>query len=147
MKFTHSHEPSLDELAATTVRLGRELEAMAHAVYLGGNSKDFGFVSRTLRRLAERNPFDPRDEQSMGALRGILDADLASEITGVERQFFEIRYDELGQHGEIRECPVYSDRGREILAILETFNAFVLARDATLDRVAAERALRELLAT
>lgn len=146
MKNTHIHEPSLDELAAKAVRLGRELEAMAHANYLGGNAHDFGFVSRTLRRLAERNPFDPRDEQSLGALRGILDADLASEVTGVERRLFETRHDEFGQDGEIRECPVYSERGQAILAIMKVYQAFVLARDTTLDRVAAERALMQLLA-
>lgn len=147
MKNIQIHEPSLDELAATAVRLGRELEAMAHAVYLGGNARDFGFVSRTLRRLAERNSFDPRDEQSLGALRGILDADLASEVTGMERRFFETRHDEFGQDGEIQECPVYSERGEAILAIQKTYQAFLTARAATLDRVAAERALRQLLAS
>jgi hypothetical protein len=146
MKNTPIQEPSLDELAAKAVRLGRELEGMAHAVYLGGNTRDFGFVSRTLRRLAERDPFDQRDEQSLGALRGILNADLASEAVGMERRFFETRHDEFGQDGEIRECPVYSARGQEILAILKTFQAFLAARDATLDRVAAERALRQLFA-
>lgn len=91
MKTSATPEPSLDELAASTVRLGRELAEMAHRVYLGGNARDFGFVSRTLRRLGERNPFDPKDEHSLQALRGILEADLASGVTGTERRFFRDR--------------------------------------------------------
>lgn len=145
MKPTQIPEPSLEELAAKAVRLGRELEEMAHAIYLGGSSKDFGSVSRTLRRLAERDPFAAHDEQSLDAFRGILDADLTSEVVGMERRFCETRYDEFGQDGEVRECPLYTERGKKLLAVLKTFEAFIVARNATLDRVAAERALRRLL--
>ena len=51
---------------------GRELEWAAHAVSLGGNIRTVGYVARSLRRLAERDPFDPRDEASLTALEGII---------------------------------------------------------------------------
>jgi hypothetical protein len=145
MKATQIPEPSLEELAAKAVRLGRELEEMAHGIYLGRNSKDFGSMSRTLRHLRERTPFAAHDEQSLDTFRGILDADLRSEVVGMERRFFETRYDEFGQHGEVRECPLYTERGKKLLAVLKTFEAFIVARNAALDRAAGERALRQLL--
>ena len=61
-------ERSIDELATEVVRLGRELERVAHSVSLGGDSIRAGQVDRTMRRLAERDPFDPRDDASIAAL-------------------------------------------------------------------------------
>lgn len=147
MKITHTPEPSMDDLAATAIRLGRELAGMVEELFLGATGPRTVFMSKVLRHLAERNAFDPRDEQSLEALGGMLADALKSEAIGTERRFFESRHDEFGQHGEIRECPVYSERGEELLAILKTFKEFVLAREATLDRVVAERALRQLLAS
>jgi len=138
---------TIDDLAASAVRLGRQLHRDALSICLGGNSRDFGFVERTLRRLAERDPFDARDDASLEALRGILEADLRSEIEGVERRFIETYYDASGQHGQVRDCPVYSERGEALLAVQATFERFLSARSDTLDRVAAERALQRLLAT
>ena len=147
MKLSHSDSVSvpLEQLAATAVRLGRELQQMAHAVYLGGNTLDAGFVSRTLRRLADRDAFDPRDDASFEALRGILEKDLRSELVKTERHFVETHYDAEGQHGEVVERPVYSERGQEILRIQETLIRFTKARAATLDQIAAERAISRLL--
>ena len=145
MNMTKTTTLSLDELAAEAVRLGRELERAAHAVLLGGNGRDVGHASRTLRRLAERDPFDPRDDVSLHALEGMVQADLKSEIRGYERRFVETHYDDLGQHGEVRDFPIYSERGEELLAVQSTLVRFMDARSATLDRIAAERAvLRQL---
>ena len=137
---------SLNETAATAVRLGRELERVARAVSLGGNSRDCGFVGRTLRRLADRDPFDSRDDTSMLALEGIIDADIRSEVLGSERRFIETHHDQLGQHGEVRDCPIYSERGEALLAVQRTFLAFMKARNETLDQIASERAILRLLA-
>ncbi|SDY37278.1 hypothetical protein [Citreimonas salinaria] len=145
MKMTQNTECSIEELAAEVVRLGRELERAAHAVCLGGNSRDVGYASRTLRRLAERDPFDAGNKASIEAIAGIIQADLRSEVRGVERRFFETYYDDLGQHGEVRECPIYSDRGEKLLALQNIFARFMESRAATLDRVAAERAVMRLL--
>jgi len=45
-------------------------------------------------------------DASLEAVRGILENDLRSEVEGSERRFFETHYDAMGQHGEVRECPV-----------------------------------------
>ncbi len=147
MNTTRMLGGSLDDMATTTIRLGREFQQAAHSVCLGGNSQDFGFVDRTLRRLAERDPFDNRDDASLEAVRAILEIDLRSEVEGSERRFIETHYDAMGQHGEVRDCPVYSPRGKALLAVQRTFDRFLEARAQTLDRVAAERALLRLLAT
>ncbi|MGK7662072.1 hypothetical protein [Marinovum algicola] len=139
-------ELSLDELAAEAIRLGRELERAAHAASLGRSSREVGYASRTLRRLAERDPFDPHDDVSLTSLEAIMQADLKSEVRGCERRFVETRYDNLGQHGEVRDCPIYSERGEELLAIQRIFARFMDVRAATLDRIAAERAVTRLLA-
>lgn len=144
MKTTFLHCATIEELATEAVCLGRQFYKHAHAIHLGGNSRDFGFVERTLSRLAERNPFDPRDDSSLEALKGILEADLRSEVLSVERRFVETHSDASGQHGEIRECPVYSERGEALLALQTTFEQLLSARAQTLDRVAAERALQRL---
>lgn len=147
MNITDNYGRSLDELAAIAVRLGRELEQAAHAVNLGGNSRDTGFVSRTLRRLGEREPFDPRDQTSLEALVGMLEADLKSEALGTERRFVETHYDAEGQHGEAHDCAIYSERGERLIAVRDHIIQFMAARDAILDRIAAERALTRLLAS
>ncbi|SFA84450.1 hypothetical protein SAMN05421688_1089 [Poseidonocella pacifica] len=147
MKTTFAHGAMIDDLATAAVCLGRQFHKDAHAIHLGGNSRDFGFVERTLCRLAERDPFDPRDDASLEALKGILEADLRSEVIKVERRFFETHYDASGQHGEVRDCPVYSERGEALLAVQTTFEQFLSARAQTLDRVAAERALQRLFAS
>lgn len=147
MNTTRMHGDTLDDMATAAIRLGREFQQAAHSVCLGGNSQDFGFVDRTLRRLAERDPFDPRDDASLEVVRGILEIDLRSEVEGSERRFFETHYDGMGQCGEVRDCPVYSKRGEALLSVQRTFTRFLEARAQTLDRVAAERALLRLLAT
>ncbi|MFU8865429.1 MAG: hypothetical protein ACNA7O_16070 [Rhodobacterales bacterium] len=135
----------LDELAATAVRLGRELGQMAEATRLGCSSLECGFVTRTLRRLAARDPFDPRDDASLDALRSIIAADLASEESGTQWQFIETHCDSDGPQGELRECRSYSPRGEDLLRVQSTFACFIAARNATLDCAAAERALLRLM--
>lgn len=147
MKHAQIPTPSLDELATTAVRLGRALAELARAVSLGAESPDVAAVGEMLRRLAARTPFDPGDAEGLEALREILEAELETEVVRVERQFVETRFDAYGQHGELRDCPVYSQRGQDLLAVQTALTAFIAARDATLDRVAAQCALRELLAT
>lgn len=145
MKTSIMRNDTIENIATTAVRLGRELHQEAHSISLGGSSREFRFVNGTLRRLAERDPFDPRDEASLEAIRGILETDLKSEIEGTERRFFESHYDVDGQHGEARDCPIYSKRGEALLAVKRTFDSFLHARAETLDRIAAERALLRLL--
>ena len=145
MKFVQTKDRSLTSLAEEAVRSGREFEHAAHEVRLGGNATDFAFVKRSLRRLAERDPFDPRDEASLEALSGILEADLAREVTGTEQRFFETRFDELGQHGELRDVPLYTERGQHLLRVRRLLSTFLKARAAALDAIAAETALQRLL--
>jgi hypothetical protein len=146
MHTTQVSTPSLVELATQAVRLGREVGRMAHAVELDGGTRAPGSVSATLRRLAARDAFDPQDGMAMDAISTILTSELAAETVGTERQFFPTHYDEHGSDGEVRDCPVYSPRGQELLRLQRALEAFAAAREAVLDRVAAERALRDLLA-
>lgn len=136
-----------DDLAAITVRLGRELGQMVAAVCLGENSAENGFVNRTLRRVIARDPFDPRDDASLEALGGIIAADLVREERGTEWQLFETYCDADGPYCEPRACVIYSEHGESLLRVQNTFEQFLSARNATLDRVAAERALLRLMST
>lgn len=145
MTLKMTSEAPLEELASTAVRLGRELREAARDVCAGGNSGDFGFVSRTLRRLGERDPFDDRDDASLHSLRGILEQDLRSEVVGCESRFFATHGDMDGVYGEVRDCPVYSERGERLLGVLDTLERFLAARAATLDRMAAERAILAMM--
>lgn len=147
MKTLQIQELGLDELAATTVRLGRDLEQMARAVLLGGNSRDYGIVCRALGPLADRRAFDPRCADALAAVADIIEDDLRSEIDGSERNFVETYCDEDGVFGEVVERPVYTARGEALLDLKRTFEAFLSARDATLDRIAADRALRRLMSS
>lgn len=145
MNINDPSEIGLEELAETTIRLGRELQAFAKAVEVGANSSEVGFIARALRRLAERKPFDPRDDGSYQEVRSIVCAELQREAVGTERRFVETYYDDMGQHGEVRNFTLYSERGRSLLAFQEAFERFAEARNRTLDKVAAERAVRDLL--
>lgn len=145
MNIRQTPPRGLDDLAAITVRLGRELGQMAAAASLGGSSNENGFVNRTLRRVAARDTFDPRDDASLEALRGIIAADLSSEERGTEWQLFETHCDADGPCCEPRACVLYSDRGESLLRVQRTFQRFLAARNATLDRVAAERTLLRLM--
>ena len=147
MKSHHDNTVSLEEHAAAAVRLGRELSQMAAALYAGGNTHDHTFVKRTLQRLGEREPFDPRDDASLQALPGIIDADLKSEIAGYEGVFVETHFDEHGQHGEVRDVPRYTERGQKLVQLAETLSQFVSARNAVIDQIAAERAILRMLRT
>jgi hypothetical protein len=104
-------------------------------------------VNRTLRRVAARDPFDPRDDAALDALRGIIAAVLASEERGTEWQVVETHCDGDGPQAELRECRLYSARGEDLLRVQSTFEHFLIARNATLDRTAAERALLRLMTT
>lgn len=147
MKIRQTPPQGLDDLAAIAVRLGRELGQMAAAVSLGGNSHENGFVNRTLCRVAARDPFNPCDDASLDALRGIIAADLSSEERGTEWKLFETHCDADGSHCEPRACVLYSERGESLLRVQSTFERFLGARNATLDRAAAERAVLRLMST
>jgi hypothetical protein len=138
---------TLDDMAFAAIHLGRELQRAAQSVSLGANNRDIPFVTRALGRVAERDPFDPRDDASFEVLQSVIESDLRAEVRGTERRFFETYYDAAGQHGEMRDFPIYSERGEAILGIQDTLKRFLEARAATLDRVAAERALIRLLAS
>lgn len=120
---------------------------MAEAASLSGSSHEWGLVSRTLRRLAAGDPFDARDDASHDALRGIIAADLGSEEQGTEWEVVESNCDGDGPQGELRECRRYSARGENLSRFQSTFERFLAARNATLDRAAAERALLRLMST
>ncbi|MDT0683103.1 hypothetical protein RM543_10430 [Roseicyclus sp. F158] len=138
-------ERSLQSLAEEAMRLGRDLEAEAHAVYAGGSAETFGFVARSLKRFAERNPFDDRDDASVETLRGIFERDLAAEVIGIERRPVETHYDAMGQSYELRKIAIYTERGEHLLRVRDLLADFERTRAAALDAIAAERAIMRLL--
>ncbi|WP_316015103.1 hypothetical protein [Roseobacter sp. HKCCA0434] len=140
-------ERSLQSLAEEAMRLGRELEAKAHAVYAGGSAETFGFVARSLKRFSERNPFDDRDDASVEALRGVVERDLASEVIGIQRRTVETHFDDMGQSYELREVPVYSNRGEHLLLVRDLLADFERTRAAVLDAVAAEKDVMRMLSS
>lgn len=144
MKADHISEHPLEDIATTTVTLGRKLAALANEQQVGGNSRHAGFVSRTLHRIGDRRPFDSRDDAALDEIRRIIIADLNSECLGTKTHFVEAGYDADGPVTEARERNVYTERGEELVRVLDLFETFMTARAATLDRAAAERAIRQL---
>ncbi len=136
---------NLDDLAAEAVRLGRELAERAHALHLGGSAQQAAFVLRCLARLKERQPFAEADEGGLSAVQEILERDIEGEIIGTEERFVETHFDELGQHGEIREVLIYSDRGAELIELRLLFCDFLTSRGAALDHTAAHRELMKIM--
>lgn len=133
-----------EDIATTTITLGRKLAAMAHEQQVGGTSRRAGFVSHTLSRIRDRRPFDTRDDAALDETRRIILADLNSECLGTKIHFVETGYGADGPVTEARECTVYTERGEELVRVLHLFETFMTARAATLDRAAAERAIRQL---
>src|SRR5690554_2338933 len=106
---------TLDTLAARTIKLGRDLAYKARALDLGGTAEKAAYVTRCLAPLESRQAFNNADGASFAAIQGILENDLAGEITETEQRFVETHFNELGQQGEVRELPIYSSRGLELL--------------------------------
>jgi hypothetical protein len=98
-----------------------------------------------LRRLAAGSAFGSQDAMGLEALGTLIASELATEVVGSRREFFPTYRDEHFEDGEVRECAVYSTRGQDLLRLQSIVTAFVEAREAVLDRVAAERAPRDLL--
>lgn len=138
---------NLDDLATETVGQGRQVADRAKALHLGENARDVAFVSRCFARLQERQPFDEADDGGFDAVMKILDHSIASEYLGTTERFEEIGFDEFGPQMEIREIPVYSDRGNELVALQNLFQAFRNNRDRVLDHLAANRCLLRIMSS
>lgn len=145
MKTGNVFRPSLDDRACATVRLGRELSRRAEALF-PVDGPDADIVARTLRRLADRNPFDPNDDVTLRALRAILEAELGEERAGTERRVMAPGRCVLPAVPTLGAHDVQTARAQELAHFLEVFDRFLVARDATLDQVAAEQALVRLIA-
>jgi hypothetical protein len=102
-------------------------------------------MSQVLLRLADRNPFNPADEYFLRALRAVLAAEIAREVVGTERLVSTRDDCEPGEFLLPRERPTYSERGQKLIEILDIFDRFMAAREAALDRAAAERAIAALV--
>lgn len=132
---------TIDELAVQAVRLGRELAKASRDLHLGGNSKDVAFVTRALARLHERQPLHDADEGGLEAVREIIDADLAREVTGHESRFFPTDWDECGPIGETRDALIYTERGEDLIKLKDLFKQFSSVRAMLFDHLAAHQLL------
>ena len=141
-----SPDPSIDDLAATVVRLGRELATAAHGCCAGGGALDHAFVARSLEPLARRRPFDERDVAGLGTARALISNDLRRETAGTERQVVDHEYDEDGVRYDVwAEVAAFTERGEQLRAVLQRLDEFVRARDAVLDYAAGQHGLRRVL--
>jgi hypothetical protein len=141
-------QPGLEDLALDAIRCGRQLARAASLADLGaGGVTPFDEVAEVLIRLADRNPFNPADDNFLCALRVVLEAEVSGEVIGTERLIPSGDECEPGEYVLPRERPAYSARGRALRHILQLFDRFMAAREAALDRAAAERALFELRGT
>jgi len=138
------YEQSFETVATTAIRLGRELARLAQEVHAGGNSQSVDFISASLRRVNDRDPFNDRDDASLEEVRRIIVTDLKTETLGLETRFVEVGYDGDGPVIAARDATVYTERGEDLVRLLDLFERFLDARAATLDRAAAERAIRRL---
>lgn len=83
----------------------------------------------------------------MDAVIDILERSIASEFLGSEERYEETGYDDFGPRGEIRDTPVYSDRGNELIELQYLFEDFLNSRDSVLDHVAAHRCLLDIMSS
>ena len=145
----HSLKPeiNLEDLAAKTVCLGRQVAERARALQLGENARDVAFVSRCFARLQGRQPFHEADEGGFVAVMEILERSIAAEYLRTEVRFSPSGYDEFGPRGEFCETAVYSDRGNDLLKFQLLFNDFLASRDGVLDQVTAHRRLLEIMSS
>jgi hypothetical protein len=132
----------LEPLAARAVQLGRELAQLSQEV--GINVDASGAPRLALPGSGFGNPFDDRHEQFLRELRRVVEDQLSSEPASTETRYVEAGWDEFGPVFEARERLVYTERGERLLRMLGLLDEFVAARAATLDRIAAERAIRRL---
>jgi hypothetical protein len=135
----------LDDLGREAVRLGREVAERAHELNLGQGSSDGAFVKRCLTHLKERQTFSEADDSSLTAVDEMLKNEIDGEIIGAEVCFYETHFDEVGQHGEQREVPVYSQRGAELIELKKILRDFQSIRHAVLDHIAAHRTLMNIM--
>ena len=139
-------DPSIDDLAARVVRLGRELAAAARDCCAGGGVQDHAFVARSLEPLARRRPFDERDGAGLGTARALIAKDLEREAAGTERRVVDHDYDEDGIRYDVwAEVPAFTERGEQLQTVLRRLDEFVRARDAVLDYAAGQHGLRRVL--
>lgn len=136
---------TIDDLAARAVSLGRKVQKEAVRLSVGANATDAAFVARSLGCLADRRPFEPRDTASLDVVRAHIAADLDAETLRTEQVFDAQAFDSDGNQGIVRDVPVRTERGRDLAAFLELYDAFLEAREATLDRIAAHNALVALM--
>ena len=136
--------PTLEALAAKAIRLGREAAAAAQDAGVGRTPQYWRRLGQLLEALAERLPFEACEE-TLEEARRILERDIGSEEAGTERRVVDYDVDPDGRRLDVlAEVPVHTERGHTLLAVQVRLREFMAARDAVLDRVAAEQAVRNL---
>lgn len=144
MKTGNVFRPSLDDRACATIQIGRELSRMAETIFpIDGPEADV--VARTLRRLADRDPFEPSDDVTLRALRAILEAELAEEVAAPVCGGGALAPRVAPAVRMAGDGAVHTTRVQELVRLLDVFDRFLTLRDATLDQIAAERALARVM--
>ena len=135
--------PSLADLMARAVRVGREVAALAHDCGAGTSIAELRRINERLAPLAERRPLEIEDD-ALAAVQGALARDLAREAAGTERRVVDRDHDDGREYPIFAEVEVYTERGGRLLDLQAKLREVAALRDRIHDRLAAERALREL---
>jgi hypothetical protein len=134
MKTTNTFRPTLADRACATVELGRELSRRA-ALAFPADAPGTDAIARALRRLGDRDPFDPAVEAGLQALRALVAAELGEAQDAAHSGAMP------PDDGDPAEIP----RAEALVALLDVFDRFRISRDTALDQIAAEGAIQRLM--
>ncbi|MGM0583911.1 MAG: hypothetical protein ACQEUZ_04615 [Pseudomonadota bacterium] len=136
---------TIEDQAAETIRLGREVHRLSAELAPGGHGSRAGFCARAIARLEQRETFDRRDDAALSALLTDIRDDLEGEVAGHQKRRVEVGHDEHGAQYELQSVPLYTVRGTKLRELEELFLRFLMLRATVLDRAAAQRHVMRLM--
>ncbi|MBK1634155.1 hypothetical protein [Rhodovulum adriaticum] len=131
----------LEEMAASALRLGRNVVAMVRDLRPGADSHDAAFLQRCLAPLGDSRVFSRRYDGGFDTALTRLRALRDGEEIYRRRDFRGFLDPEGDDVGIVCETPVYTDRGDQLAALVEHLEAVIATRQSLFDRQAAERFL------
>lgn len=122
--------------------LARILLEEMDAASFPDNTKDAGFVRRSIAQLGSRSLLHDSAEGTLKSLSRMLRLQIAGETLETRRVFDGYHDPEIGDVGRVLEVAVLTDRGEMLSELLISLERLMSARNAALDRLCAELELR-----
>lgn len=141
MHHSHSHRPSVDDLALRAVRLGRDL---APALRPHCRAVDLPQAGAALRRLDAGDVFDVRDLVVFEALEAALHDEIVRETLGSRLEFVFLTDGEGQEDPWIARVPERTHRGDELAKIQRNLGELIGLRRQVEDRIRASGAVASL---